>query len=196
MSKRRNYDEGTHGNQLRGVLCVLVGAISWGFSGACGQFLFSHYNINTAWLSCMRMLVTGVILTIAYIIRERKAAFDIFKSTRDFFGIILFAIFGVGLCQYAYLEAIHHTNAGIATALQYLAPVMVLIISCVRRLRPPKFRNAWKYPSDEYLERGTEVGIACGVWVLHVYPASGADAKKMGQSAGRWLWHADLWRGI
>ena len=57
-------------------------------------------------------------------------------------------------------------------------------------------RNAWKYPSDEYLERGTEVGIACGVWVLHVYPASGADAKKMGQSAGRWLWHADLWRGI
>lgn len=79
MSKRRNYDEGTHGNQLRGVLCVLVGAISWGFSGACGQFLFSHYNINTAWLSCMRMLVTGVILTIAYIIRERKAAFDIFK---------------------------------------------------------------------------------------------------------------------
>ena len=141
MSKRRNYDEGTHGNQLRGVLCVLVGAISWGFSGACGQFLFSHYNINTAWLSCMRMLVTGVILTIAYIIRERKAAFDIFKSTRDFFGIILFAIFGVGLCQYAYLEAIHHTNAGIATALQYLAPVMVLIISCVRRLRPPKFRE-------------------------------------------------------
>ena len=79
MSKRRNYDEGTHGNQLRGVLCVLVGAISWGFSGACGQFLFSHYNINTAWLSCMRMLVTGVILTIAYIIRERKAAFDIFN---------------------------------------------------------------------------------------------------------------------
>lgn len=70
-----------------------------------------------------------------------KAAFDIFKSTRDFFGIILFAIFGVGLCQYAYLEAIHHTNAGIATALQYLAPVMVLIISCVRRLRPPKFRE-------------------------------------------------------
>ena len=51
MSKRKNYDEGTHGNQLRGVLCVLVGAISWGFSGACGQFLFSHYNINTAWLS-------------------------------------------------------------------------------------------------------------------------------------------------
>ena len=144
MSKRRNYDEGTHGNQLRGVLCVLVGAISWGFSGACGQFLFSHYNINTAWLSCMRMLVTGVILTIAYIIRERKAAFDIFKSTRDFFGIILFAIFGVGLCQYAYLEAIHHTNAGIATALQYLAPVMVLIISCVRRSFARLWRCFWR----------------------------------------------------
>ena len=79
-------------------------------------------------------LVTGVILTIAYIIRERKAAFDIFKSTRDFFGIILFAIFGVGLCQYAYLEAIHHTNAGIATALQYLAPVMVLLCKVCREL--------------------------------------------------------------
>lgn len=123
------------------VCCAYWLAQSRGDFGCLRTVLFSHYNINTAWLSCMRMLVTGVILTIAYIIRERKAAFDIFKSTRDFFGIILFAIFGVGLCQYAYLEAIHHTNAGIATALQYLAPVMVLIISCVRRLRPPKFRE-------------------------------------------------------
>lgn len=141
MSKRKNYDEGIHGNQLRGVLCVLVGSIAWGFSGACGQYLFSHYTISTAWLSCVRMLVTGLILTIAYIVRTRKAAFDIFKSTKDFFGIILFAIFGVGLCQYSYLEAIHYTNAGIATALQYLAPVMVLFICCVRRLRPPKLRE-------------------------------------------------------
>lgn len=141
MKKGKIYDDETSGHQLRGVLCVLVGAISWGFSGACGQYLFSNYNMSTAWLSTIRMLVTGVILTTAYMIRMRKNAFDLFKSTKDFFNIILFAIFGIGLCQYAYLEAIHHTNAGTATALQYLAPVMVLVISCVRRLRPPRIRE-------------------------------------------------------
>lgn len=141
MSKRKNYDEGTHGNQLRGVLCVLIAGIAWGFSGACGQYLFSNYNMDTAWLSAVRMLVTGVILTFAYIVRERKAALDIFKSTKDFFNIILFSVFGIWLCQYTYLEAIHYTNAGIATALQYLAPVLVLFIACIRRLRFPKPRE-------------------------------------------------------
>lgn len=141
MSKKKNYDEGTRGNQLRGVLCVLVAGISWGFSGACGQYLFSNYNMDTAWLSAVRMLIAGVILTVAYIIRERKAAFDIFKSTKDFFNIILFAVFGIWLCQYTYLAAIRYTNAGIATALQYLAPVLVLAISCIRRLRFPKLRE-------------------------------------------------------
>lgn len=141
MSKRKNYDEGTHGNQLRGVLCVLIAGIAWGFSGACGQYLFTNYNIHTAWLSAIRMLVTGVILSVAYIVRERKNAFAIFKSTRDFFNILLFAVFGIWLCQYTYLEAIRYTNAGTATALQYLAPLLVLFIACVRRLRFPKVRE-------------------------------------------------------
>lgn len=156
-------------------------------------------------------LSPGVILTIAYIIRERKAAFDIFKSTRDFFGIILFAIFGVGLCQYAYLEAIIIRTrgcngtavSGTGDGADHILCTQIASAEVSRDCggasggwRYFSHRNAWKYPSDEYLERGTEVGIACGVWVLHVYPASGADAKKMGQSAGRWLWHADLWRGI
>lgn len=157
-------------------------------------------------------LSPGVILTIAYIIRERKAAFDIFKSTRDFFGIILFAIFGVGLCQYAYLEAIHHTNAGIATALQYLAPVMVLIISCVRRLRPPKFREIvavllavggtfliathGNIHQMSISKEGLKWGLlaAFGFCMYTLLPER--MLKKWGSQPGRWLWHADLWRGI
>lgn len=141
MSKKKKYDEGTHGNHLRGVLCVLIAGIAWGFSGACGQYLFSGYNMDTAWLAAVRMLITGVVLTFIYIVRERKAAFDIFKSTKDFFNILVFSVLGIWLCQYTYLEAIRYTNAGTATALQYLAPVLVLFISCIRRLRFPRLRE-------------------------------------------------------
>lgn len=141
MAKKKNYDQGTGGHQLRGVLCTLAGAISWGFSGACGQYLFMNYNLDSRWLATVRMLIAGVILTVAYIIRERKQAFDIFKSTRDFFGIIIFAVLGIWLCQYTYLTAIKYTNAGTATVLQYLCPVLVLAFSCIHRLRPPKARE-------------------------------------------------------
>ena len=39
---------------------------------------------------------------------------------------MIFALFGLFLNQYAYLEAIHETNAGTATVLQYLCPVGIL----------------------------------------------------------------------
>lgn len=141
MSSRKNYDQGTGGNQLRGVLCTLAGAISWGFSGACGQYLFMNYNLDSRWLATVRMLIAGIILTVAYIIRERKNCLDIFQSTKDFFGVIIFAVLGVWLCQYTYLNAIKLTNAGTATVLQYLCPVLVLVYSCLHRLRLPRLRE-------------------------------------------------------
>ena len=32
---------------LKGILCTVVGGIFWGFSGTCGEYLFSHYEVST-----------------------------------------------------------------------------------------------------------------------------------------------------
>lgn len=44
----------------RGVLLTLIGGTCWGFSGASGQFLFTHYQANPMWLTSMRMCFAGL----------------------------------------------------------------------------------------------------------------------------------------
>ncbi|MCD0024123.1 EamA family transporter, partial [Streptococcus agalactiae] len=54
--------------------------------------------------------------------------------------VLLYSIFGLVLNQYALLRAIHLTNAGTATVLQYMAPILILSIVCIlNRQRPTSF---------------------------------------------------------
>ena len=46
----------------RGVLLTLIGGTCWGFSGASGQFLFTHYQANPMWLTSMRMCFAGLLI--------------------------------------------------------------------------------------------------------------------------------------
>ena len=46
---------------LRGVACSALGGVCWGFSGTCGQYLFSRFGINSLWLTCIRLLAAGIV---------------------------------------------------------------------------------------------------------------------------------------
>ena len=46
--------------------------------------------------------------------------------------LLIFALIGLFLNQFAYLSAIHETNAVTATVLQYVSLVGILIYSCIK----------------------------------------------------------------
>ena len=48
---------------LRGCLYAGLGGVCWGFSGTCGQYLFAHFEVDTLWLTCVRLLGGGGLLT-------------------------------------------------------------------------------------------------------------------------------------
>ena len=52
------------GRFAQGVVCVIAGAILWGFSGGCVQYLQSHYAIDSVFLSMCRMLGAGVLFVV------------------------------------------------------------------------------------------------------------------------------------
>jgi drug/metabolite transporter (DMT)-like permease len=121
----------------RGVILTIFAGICWGFSGACGQYLFTNYNTNTAWLTSIRMMGAGVILLIVGLLRQRKKMTGIWASRQDILQLLLFAICGLVCSQYTYLAAISYTNAGTATVLQYLGPVLIMVYVCIRTKTPP-----------------------------------------------------------
>ena len=52
-------------DSVRGVLFSLLAGASWGFSGTVGQYLFTEKQMDSGWLTVVRMLASGVILLAA-----------------------------------------------------------------------------------------------------------------------------------
>ena len=70
-------------------------------------------------------------------IKDRKATLSIWKGKQNCIDIILFSIFGMALCQYSYFTAIGYSNAGTATVLQYIGPVMIMVYVSIRKRTMP-----------------------------------------------------------
>lgn len=122
---------------MRGVLCTLLGGTCWGFSGACGQILVKESAIEAAWVTAVRMLFAGIILTTVSIIQSRKAAFEPFRHKKHTIRLILFAVLGLVFSQFTYLKTISYSNAGTATVLQYIGPVFIMLYVCIGQRRFP-----------------------------------------------------------
>ena len=121
-----------------GIGYTLSGGICWGLSGCFGQYLFQEKGITAEWLVTVRLLAAGILLIgIGYALQKKQMA-AVWKNHADRKRMLLFSIGGMLICQYTYFAAIQHSNAGTATVLQSLAPVLILGIVCIKGKRLPR----------------------------------------------------------
>ena len=123
---------------VKGFFLTIFGAISWGFSGTCGQYLMTVKNLDSKYIANTRLFFAGLILILISILKDKKDTFKIFKNKKDTITLIVFGIFGMLACQYSYLQAIYYTNAPTATVLQFLSSVFMIIGVCLIDKRLPK----------------------------------------------------------
>jgi len=121
----------------RGILCTLLGGTLWGLSGACSDYLFTNYTVDSSWLTVVRMLGAGIALTAINLTGNRRKSIEIWKNRSDAVQLVIFALLGLAFSQYAYLTSIDHSNAGTATVLQYLGPVLIMGLVCLKSRRLP-----------------------------------------------------------
>ncbi len=125
-------------NKQLGILITLAGGCLWGLSGACGQFLFSEKNACSDWLGPLRLVTAGFLLTCFYLVRYPDFSRRIWSGKKSALTLIGYGILGMMLCQYSYFKAIEYSNAGTATVLQYLSPVLIMLVMCIREKRLPR----------------------------------------------------------
>ncbi|HGD5810611.1 TPA: DMT family transporter [Streptococcus agalactiae] len=123
----------------KGTMMILAAGLAWGISGISGQYLMSH-GVHVNLLTSLRLLITGIFLLSLARSKQKEHLVAAWKQPKFLKQVLLFSIFGLVLNQYAFLRAIHLTNAGTATVLQYMAPILILSIVCIlNRQRPTSF---------------------------------------------------------
>lgn len=121
-----------------GAFCGLMTGICWGVSGVFGQFLFETRGIETTWLVPIRLTTAGILMLVYLFATKREETIALMKNKRDFLQTILAGVFGTMMFQFTFFGTVQRSNAGTATVLQYLAPVMIMIYVCVRKKKIPK----------------------------------------------------------
>ena len=130
MSKQKNL--------LVGVASTLLGAIAWGFSGTCVQYLFSATQMDALLLTTIRELGAGLVFLCVLLVRQRKDLARMLADRDTLRRLAIFGSFGLFLNSSVYALTISYTNAGTATVLQSLNIVIVLAITCMVGRRLPR----------------------------------------------------------
>lgn len=124
----------------KGYKDTTIGAVLWGINGVFASFLFSSgKNITSNWLAPYRLLLAAIFMLTFLYSKNGNKIFDILKNKKDLTQILAFGVFGMMGTQYTYFTTIQHSNAGIATVLQYFGPTLILIYMCLKEKRKPKF---------------------------------------------------------
>lgn len=126
---------------LKGVLCALVGAGLWGFSGACAQFLLANYDITPSFITAVRMLGAGAVFLAVLAVRNRAQLAAMLSDWRTLGQLAVFGGVGLYLCQITYTIVIGYTNAGTATVLQTTGIAFVMLATCLFMRRLPRVRE-------------------------------------------------------
>lgn len=110
----------------------------WGVSGTCGQFLFTYKGISSLWLTPIRLFIAGILLLTWCLCRDAGAVVKPWKERRDRIDLLVYGLAGVTLCQFLYFGTIQLSSAGVATILQDLSPISILLCGCVAAKRLPR----------------------------------------------------------
>lgn len=126
--------------EIKGAFLTLFGGACWGLSGSMGQYLFTVEGMDSRWLVPLRLGLAGIILFF-WCLRHygHKLVFQPWRSKQDAAELIIYGLLGVSICQFLYFLTIQLSTAAMATILQDLAPVMILLCSCIGMKRKPFF---------------------------------------------------------
>lgn len=78
----------------QGIMLAIIGTMFWGISSPFAQALFAQ-NVKPLWLVGARLLLAGILLSVwGFIATDKEQHKEIFKK-KNFFMLILFAVFGM-----------------------------------------------------------------------------------------------------
>ena len=121
----------------KGIIFTLLGATCWGLSGVLGEYLLNISKIDPVWIIANRLFFSGITMVAILLIKDKKNLVRVFSNKIDILKLLNFSFFGLLICQGTFFLTIKYTNAGMATVIQYIGPVIIMLYYCVIGRRWP-----------------------------------------------------------
>ena len=116
---------------LFGIFLALTGAILWGIDGITSQFLFQRTPVELSWLIGVKMIISGILLLAVAFAVNGKKIFSVWHSQKGITTLLIYTIFGLAGDQVAFAMAVKVSSAAMATILQSLSVILVVIYAAV-----------------------------------------------------------------
>ena len=127
--------------RLKGILMIVIGSMLWGATGPLMEWLLNETPLSVPFLLTIRLTVAGFLLLLFLQIALKKRVAVIWKQKIWLKQLFIFSIFGMLGLQYSFVATIDASNAIVATLLQFLAPIfVVLYVSLSMKKLPPRYQ--------------------------------------------------------
>ncbi|WP_431030281.1 DMT family transporter [Lysinibacillus sp. LZ02] len=125
-------------DRLKGILMIIIGSISWGATGPIMEWLLSTTEITPSFMLAVRLIIAGTLL-LAFLHVKGTNVFAIWRQTAWRNQLLIFSIIGMLGLQFTFVKTIEESNAIVATLLQFLAPIFIILyVSIAHKKWPPK----------------------------------------------------------
>lgn len=126
--------------RLKGIIMIIVGSMLWGATGPMMEWVLSSSHMSVSFMLTIRLLLAGFLILFFLIVTKRDI-YAIWKQPYWWVKLVIFSVFGMLGVQYTFVAAIHASNAVLATLLQFLAPIfVVLYVSFSQKMFPPRYQ--------------------------------------------------------
>ena len=113
-------------NRLKGIIMIIVGSIFWGATGPMMEWMLHHTEMSAEFMLAVRLIIAGTLILL--VLRFQKVAvFRIWRERAWSMQLLIFSTIGMVGLQYTFVKTIEESNAVVATLLQFLAPIVIII---------------------------------------------------------------------
>lgn len=126
--------------RLKGISMILIGAMLWGATGPLMEWTMEVYGISVSFLLTIRLIAAGLFLLLFLKLKGVRIT-AIFHNKTWIRPLLIFSILGMLGVQFSFVAAIEASNAVVATLMQFLAPVyVILFVSITHKKIPPSYQ--------------------------------------------------------
>ena len=125
-------------NRLKGILMITMGSIFWGATGPMMEWMLHHTEMTAEFMLSVRLIIAGVII-LSILSWKKQNVWSIWYEKSWSIQLIIFSVIGMLGLQYTFVKTIEVSDAVMATLLQFLAPIFIILyLSFVVKKVPPK----------------------------------------------------------